>query len=281
VLLAFLTGGCLATGGAVFQSVLRNPLATPYMLGVSAGASLGAGLAMICTGAFAAMAGASLIGLALSGFFLPAAGFIFALGTVWLVVAFSQKIDTTMSNNTVILCGMVLALFVDAILTLLTALFREQLKTLVIWQMGSFAGRGWPYVRLLLPFMVVGLTGIAFHIRELDMLSFGEDEAKSAGVDADKVRKRLFLFSAVLSGASVSLSGTIGFVDLVAPHAARSLVGAKHSWCVPASFLCGGILLVAADLLARVVARPTELPVGAVTALVGAPFFAFIYFKKR
>jgi iron complex transport system permease protein len=270
VLLAFLIGGCLATGGAVFQSVLKNQLASPYMMGVSAGASLGAGLVMV--------SGVSLPFLA--GFSLPLVGFVFGLGTVYLVIAFSRRIDRAMSNNTIILCGMVFSLFVNALLTTLTALFQEELKSLVIWQMGSFAGRGWPYIRLLLPFLLVGGLGVLRYTREMDILTFGEDEAKSAGVDSERVRRRLFLFSAVLSGASVSLSGTLGFVDLIAPHVARRLVGSLHCYVIPASFLTGGILMALSDLISRLVIAPAELPVGAITALIGAPFFAWVYFGK-
>jgi iron complex transport system permease protein len=271
VLLAFIIGGSLAIGGTVFQSVLKNQLASPYMMGVSAGASLGAGLIMV--------SGITLPLIA--GFTLPATGFICGLITVWLVVAFSQKIDKTMSNNTVILTGMVFSLFVNALLTTLVALFREELKTLVIWQMGSFAGRGWAYLRLMLPFFIVGTVGVLRYTREMDILTFGEDEAKSAGVESEKVRKRLFLFSAVLSGASVSLSGTIGFVDLIAPHIARKIIGARHSLVIPVSFITGGILMTVSDLLSRVLLAPAELPVGAITAIIGAPFFAWVYFRPH
>jgi iron complex transport system permease protein len=126
--------------------------------------------------------------------------------------------------------------------------------------------------------MVVGLLGIFRYTREMDILSFGEDEGRSLGVDAGPVRKRLFFFAALLTGASVALSGAIGFVDLIAPHMARKLIGARHRFMLPLSFFAGGILMVAADLAARIIISPSELPVGAVTALIGAPFFAWVYF---
>jgi iron complex transport system permease protein len=270
-LLAFMAGGCLSIGGAVIQSVLKNQLASPYTLGVSSGASLGAGL-IILTGFSIPFSG---------GFTLPLTGFLFGLITVYFVIIFSSKIDKTMSNNTVILFGMVVSLFVNAMLTAMIALFREELKTLILWMMGSFAMRGWSYVRLILPFFIVGTLGVIRYTKEMDILTFGEDEAKSVGVDAQGVRKKLFVFSTILTGGAVSLSGAIGFVDLIAPHIARRIVGSNHRYVIPMSFIIGGSLMVLTDLAARTIISPAELPVGAVTALIGAPFFAWVYFRKN
>jgi iron complex transport system permease protein len=270
-LLAFMTGGALSVSGAVFQSVLKNQLASPYILGVSSGASLGAGL-IILTGFSLPLLG---------GFTLPAAGFIFGLGTVFFVLAFSSRLDKILSNNTVILFGMVLSLFVNAILTTLTALYREELKNLLYWQMGSFALKGWSYAGLLFPFLLLGSLGLIRYTREMDILTFGEEQAQSMGVDARKTRRNLLVFSALLTGGAVALSGTIGFVDLIAPHLARKITGSTHRYVLPMAFCIGGSLLVVADLAARTVVSPSELPVGAVTALIGAPFFAWVYFKGR
>jgi iron complex transport system permease protein len=271
VLLAFFAGGCLSVGGAVTQSILRNPLASPYILGVSSGASLGA--AIIIVSGFS-------IPL-LSGFTLPLAGFVFGVITVFSVIAFSSRMDKSMSNNTVILCGMVLSLFVGALLTTLSAVFTDDLRRIALWQMGSFAMRGWDYVKLITPFFIIGAAGVMRYTREMDIISFGDDQAKSAGVETGAVRKALLVFSTVLTGAAVSLSGVIGFVDLIAPHAARKITGPGHRCLVPMSFIIGGSLLVVTDLVARTVISPSELPVGAITALIGAPFFAWIYFKRR
>jgi iron complex transport system permease protein len=150
-----------------------------------------------------------------------------------------------------------------------------------MWQMGSFAMRGWTYVQLLLPFFVIGSAGIIFYTKEMDMLSFGDDQAKSSGVETGSLRKKLLAFCAVLTGASVALSGVIGFVDLIAPHAARRIVGSRHKHLIPMSFILGGSLMTLTDLAARTVISPSELPVGAITALIGAPFFAYVYFRKR
>jgi iron complex transport system permease protein len=268
-LLAFMIGGALAVSGAVFQAALKNQLASPYILGISSGASLGAALVMTLGLSFA------------GGFTLPATGFVFGLGTVFLVVALSSRLDKSLSNNTIILFGMVFSLFVNAILTTMLSLFREELRNLIIWQLGSFSLKGWSYVRLMLPFLVIGFAGVYRYAKEMDILSFGEEEARAMGVRARRVRKRLFFFSSLLTGAAVALTGAVGFVDLIAPHAARKIVGSNHRLVIPFSFFAGGSLMAAADLAARTSISPSELPVGAVTALIGAPFFAWIYFRKR
>jgi iron complex transport system permease protein len=257
--------------GAVFQSVLKNQLASPYILGVSSGASLGAGIIML-TGFYLPLAG---------GFTLPLTGFLFALGSIFLVIVLSSGLDRNLSNNTIILFGMVFSLFINAILTLLCALYREELKNLLFWQLGSFANKGWTYVGFMLPFLLLGTLGIALFTREMDILSFGETEALSLGVNSGSVKKRLLAASAVLTGAAVALSGAVGFVDLIAPHVSRKLVGSRHRCVIPMAFLVGGSLLTLTDLAARTLLSPTELPVGAVTALIGAPFFAWVYFGGR
>jgi iron complex transport system permease protein len=185
-----------------------------------------------------------------------------------------------MSNNTIILAGMVFSLFVNSLLTTLTSLFHEDLKAIVMWQMGSFAMRGWSYVIMIIPFVIIGCIGVLRYTKEMDILTFGEEQAKAVGVDTNKVKKRLFIFSAVLTGGAVALSGTIGFVDLIAPHIVRRIFGSKHSYVIPMSFVFGGLLMVIADLVSRTIASPAELPVGAITAIIGAPFFAYIYFSK-
>jgi iron complex transport system permease protein len=176
---------------------------------------------------------------------------------------------------------MVFSLFVNALLTTLMALYREELKNLIAWQMGSFALKGWSYVRVILPFFIIGTLGIIRYTKEMDILTFGEEQAKSVGVETEKVRKHLFVFSTVLTGSAVALSGAIGFVDLIAPHMARKIVGSNHRHVIPMSFILGGSLMVVTDLIARTIVSPSELPVGAITAIIGAPFFAWIYFRKR
>ena len=270
VLLAFTVGGALAVSGAVVQSVLKNPLASPYTLGVSSGASLGVGLLVV--------SGISIPFL--GNFSLPIVGFICSFLTMIIVLIFASKVDKELSNNTIILTGMVFSLFLNAALTTITALFTDKIEAITMWQMGSFSMRGWSYLNAGIPFFIVGMIGIMAFVKEMDVLTFGEEQAKSIGVEAEKIKKYLFLFVAILTGTAVAISGTIGFVDLIAPHVVRKIFGSKHSYVIPMSFVFGGVLMVIADLISRTIIVPTELPVGAVTTIIGAPFFAYLYFKK-
>jgi len=270
-LLAFVVGSMLSVSGAVMQSVLRNPLASSYTLGVSSGASLGAGIIILfgVTVPFLGM------------FALPFAGFSFGLVAIILVIAFASAIDAQMENNTIILAGMVLSLFVNAVTALLSALSREQVQRLVFWQMGSFSMRDWETVFFLVPAALVGTLLIVHFNRELDMMTFGEEQAKTMGVDLKKVKWILLVASAALTGSAIAFVGVIGFVDLVAPHIVRKLFGSSHKRVIPVSALFGGAFMVFCDLVARTIVSPGELPVGAVTAIVGGPFFAYIYFGRR
>ena len=270
VLLAFIVGAALATSGAVVQSVLKNHLASPYTLGLSSGASLGVGL-VIATGISIPFLGSLT---------MPMVGFLCSLLTMILVLKFSEKVDRGLSNTTIILVGMVLSLFFSAILTTLTSLMTDKIQSIAMWSMGSFSMKGWSYVKAGIPFLLVGLIGISRFLREMDVLTFGEEQAKTIGVDTNKVKRSLFFFVAVLTGTAVALSGVIGFVDLIAPHIVRKIFGSKHSYVIPMSIVVGGCMMIFTDLISRTIVAPSELPVGAITALIGGPFFAYIYFKK-
>lgn len=271
VLLAFLVGAALAVSGAVVQSILKNPLASPYTLGVSSGASLGVGIYII-------------LGITIpivGNLALPFIGFLSGVITVFFVIMFSTKVDKGLSNSTIILAGMVFSLFTNAILTTISAVFSEDIKTITMWQMGSFAMKGWSYVLVGLPFFVIGILIVLRYCREMDILTFGEEQAKSVGVETKKVKKILFIATAILTGSAVALSGTIGFIDLITPHVVRKTLGSEHKLVIPMCIVFGGSLMVITDLIARTIASPSELPVGAITALIGAPFFGYLYFNKR
>lgn len=271
VILAFGVGAALSVSGAVVQSILKNPLASPYTLGVSSGASLGVGLYII-------------FGLSIpiiNKLALPSIGFIAGLITMFSVIIFSNKVDRGLSNSTIILSGMVFSLFTNAILTTISALYSEQIKTITMWQMGSFALKGWSYVVVGIPFFIIGIVIVLKYCREMDVLSFGEDQAKSVGVETTKVKTILFIATAILTGSAVALSGVIGFIDLIIPHLVRKIFGSKHKVVIPMAIVFGGSMMVITDLISRTIISPSELPVGAITALIGAPFFAYLYFNKR
>ncbi|MCL1988898.1 MAG: iron ABC transporter permease [Firmicutes bacterium] len=267
VLLAFLAGSALSVSGAIMQSVLRNPLASSFTLGVSSGASLGA--------AFVIFLGFNFI----SFFTLPFLGFTFGMLTILLVVGFSAKIG--LDNNTIILTGMVLSLFINAIITLLFALFRENAQRMILWQMGSFSMRDWQTVVILAPIILVGSVLVFRYKFELDILTFGEEQAQTIGLNSKRTKIILLTIAAALTGSTISFVGIIGFVDLVAPHVVRKIFGAAHRYVIPMSAIIGGSFMVLADLVARTITAPTELPVGVITAILGAPFFAYVFFAKR
>ena len=271
VLLAFIVGGILAVSGAVMQSVLRNPLASTYGLGVSSGAGLGAALIMI----------SGISGGVLGMFLMPITGLIFALLTVFGAIAFASKLDKDMSNNTIILMGMVLSLFINAVLTSLASMFPKYTQRIMLWQLGSFSMKGWLCVGVLFVILVGGIILFMQYARELDIMTFGEEQAKALGVDLKRTKWLLIGTSAVLTGTAVSFVGIIGFIDLVVPHVVRRIFGASHQYVIPLSALFGGIFMVVCDLFARTVISPSEIPIGAVTAFIGAPFFVYIYFKSR
>lgn len=271
VVMAFLVGACLAASGVIMQSVLRNPLASSYTLGVSSGASLGAAFVILLNFSlpFAPV------------YSLPLFGFAFGLGTVFLAMMLAARFDRNMENNTIILVGMVLSLFVNALLTLMTALAQDRMKELTFWQMGSFSSGRWSDVQALFPVFLIGMLILMRFTREMDIMTFGEEEALSVGVELKKMKFLMIGLSALLTGVAVSFSGTIGFVDLIAPHVVRRIFGPRHKLVLPASALFGGTFMVLADLISRTILAPREIPVGAVTALIGAPFFAYVYFKRK
>jgi len=270
-LLAFLVGGALSASGAVMQSVLKNPLASSYTLGVSSGASLGASLVII-------------LGVTLPGFdwfTLPFMGFIFGLGTIVLAVAVAARLDGRMENNTIILIGIVFSLFANAVTTLLSSMAREHMQRLAFWQMGSFSMKDWSAVFIITPIMLVSTLLLVHYHRELDMMTFGEEQAQAMGVSLKRVKWVLLMITAALTGSAISFVGIIGFVDLIAPHVVRRLFGSRHRIVIPVSALVGGLFMVLCDLVARTILSPQEVPVGVVTALIGGPFFAYVYFKRK
>lgn len=211
-------------------SVLRNPLASSYTLGVSSGASLGA--------AFVLLLGVQLP--LIPTMTLPAAGFVLGLAAVLAAMGLSARFDADMRSGTIILTGMVLSLFINAIITLLCALKKEYLNQLVFWQMGSFSGGSMKQNAVLLAVLAVCVPLLLRLSAEMDILTFGDDLAATSGFSPRKVRGKLIVLSTLLTGTAVSFCGTIGFVDLIVPHLARKLFGARHRWLIPASAVLGG-----------------------------------------
>ena len=269
ILLSFLTGAALAVSGGVFQGLLRNPLADPFTLGISSGAACGAALAI---GLGWTMAGAST---------LPLSALVGAFAAMILVLLLS-RLAGGFSRESLVLSGIVVSTFLGALIALIKSLNEDSIAAIVFWIMGSFQGRGFEDVRLMLPYVILGGILILHLARELDILSLGAEQAAQVGVSVGRVRIGLLIGAGMLTAASVCVSGIIGFVGLVVPHLVRMLIGSDSRPMLLFSALGGGILLLWSDVLARtILSHGAELPVGVVTALFGGPFFCLILARGR
>jgi iron complex transport system permease protein len=271
VILSGLVGAALAIAGAAFQGLLRNPLADPYTLGVSSGASVGAVITLFFQ-----------ISIQIVGSFtLPLLSILFSLATIFFVLSFARKIDRSMRVETIILTGIIFSSFLGALISLMIALTGDELRQIIGWLLGSVSMRGWEYIRIILPFFMIGSVILMVNAKELNAMSFGEERAKHLGVNVQRRKLIILTAGSILTGAAVAVSGTIGFVGLVIPHLARLLWGPDHRHLLPLSILTGSAFLIIADLISRTIISPTELPIGVITALIGAPVFATILLKRK
>lgn len=264
VLAAGLVGGALAASGVVLQALLRNPLATPFTLGVSAGAALGAMLAIA--------AGLDLGALGVSS--VPLASFAGSMVATVLVYALARSQSRGLSTNVLLLAGVTLNSFFSALILFVQYLadFTQTFRT-VRWLMGDLDVGGYAPLAAALPLVVAALMAFAVLARSLNLLSLGSDAAAARGVDVVRAERLAFLSASLATGAAVSLAGPIGFIGIVVPHIVRLLVGSDHRLVLPASLFGGAAFLIACDLVARTALAPLELPVGVVTAMIGGPFF--------
>lgn len=263
VLLAFLVGGGLGLTGAALQALVRNPLADPYLLGLSGGAGLGAVLAI------AARTG--------SAWAVPASAFAGALAAVALVYRLSVVGGKRLDPRVLLLAGVVVGAFAAAVMSAIIVLSdAPQLRNAFLWLLGGFSAASWDSLRLFAVYALLPLGVLLLSARALDLLALGEETAMHLGADVERVRRRVYLAASLLTAASVATCGIIGFVGLVVPHAVRRLWSPLHRALMPGAFLAGGTFLVLADAAARSILRPIELPVGVVTALVGVPLFALL-----
>jgi len=268
VVLGVLVGAMLAVAGAAYQGVFRNPLADPYLLGVSSGAGLGATLAIVVGGA-AGFAG------------VPVAAFAGGLLAVGATYALGRSVGGVRSEVVIILAGVAVAAFANAIQTFFMQLHDDTLRQVYSWMLGRLSTDGWSDVVVVLPYVVVAVAVIALHRRTLDVMAVGDVEAASLGIHPARVRLLLVCVATLGTAAVVSASGLIGFVGIVVPHAVRLLVGPGHRMLLPLSLMVGATFLVLADVLARSVMSPSELPIGVVTAAIGAPFFLVVLRRSR
>ena len=269
VVLAMLVGGGLGVSGAALQGVFRNPLAEPGVIGVSSGAATGAVAAIVL--GFTALGNGS---VAVAAF----AGGLLATAAVYLVSRSYGRTEVV----TLVLAGIAINATAGAVTGMLTFIADDdQLRSITFWMLGSVGGATWPVVGSVLPLCVAGLVLLPLQARTLNLLTLGDREARHLGVSTERVRITVIVLCSLVTGAAVSVAGVIGFVGLVVPHVIRLIAGPDHRFLLPASILGGATTLLLADLLARTVAVPAELPLGAVTALAGGPFFLWLVHRTR
>ncbi len=271
ILSALIIGAALSASGTIFQGVFKNPMADPFVLGVSAGASVGAGVAILWG------AGISFFGFPL----VPIIAFISALATIFFVYNIS-RVGSRVPVMSLLLTGIAVSIFLSAVFQTMQFLTTDhKLSQLVNWQIGTITNIGWTNWWASLPFIITGTVLSYFYARDLNMISLGEDTAQHLGVNTERTKKILLALASMMTAAAVSISGLIGFVGLMIPHITRLLVGPDHRLLIPASVIVGSIYLILCDDLARVISGQTELPVGIITALAGGPFLIFLLRRSK
>lgn len=267
-ILAGLVGAGLSVSGAIFQAFLRNPLADPYILGVSSGAAVGAILAI-------------LMGLSTSSLGLPLASFMGALLTVIVVFHFGRQ-NGKIHPNTLLLAGVIIGAFLSSLIMFFISVSqREELHTIVFWLMGDFSFSNFRAILVIFPYILFGILFLYFRARQLNLILSGEEHAIQLGVNVERLRRISYLFASLMTAAAVSVCGLIGFVGLIIPHAVRLAFGSDHRLLIPASALVGASFLIASDTLARTLLSPVELPVGVITAAFGGPFFIYLLKTRK
>ena len=290
-LLALIVGASLSVVGAVMQGFFQNPMAGPYLVGVSSGASLGATVAILFgldlwfvhwaarlpswaapfLGWFLKLAGAHAT---------PVSAFVGALAVTFVVYSLARVGGKT-PTATLLLTGIAVGMLASSIASFLMMFKQHSLAEVVVWLMGGLAGRGWPELKLVVPYFVLCLVVLAVFARDLNVMLMGDETAHHLGINVERVKLLLLAFSSLLAAAAVAVSGVIGFVGLVVPHITRLIVGPDHRRLLPATVLMGAALLTVADVAARKILPGSEVPIGIVTTFVGCPFFIFLLWRTK
>ena len=270
VVLAICVGASLGIAGAAFQGVLRNPLADPYTLGVSSGAAVGASF-LILTGLQFALFGS---------WSVPVVAFVTGGISLVIVIALARS-DGKLQRETVILSGVVMQAFLGSFVSLMVAMSKQVVNEIVFWLMGSLALRGWAYSGVMLPYLAVGTLILLSYGRSMNLFALGERQAAHLGVHVERTKLVVLIAATLVTAAAVSVSGVVAFVGLIVPHLLRLMIGADYRLLLPLSLLGGALYVLWADTLARTVLSPMEIPLGVVTALLGAPFFAYLLRRQK
>ena len=267
IVMSLLAGASLAICGCVFQSIFRNPICDPYILGISSGASLGATIAII-------------VGWDTFVFGITLPALVTAILTLLLIMGIA-RLRGRHSTQTLLLTGIALNFFISAVITLLMVVNQQEIHKIFFWTMGSVATVSWRDIACLLPVMAIVIIILYRYAKELNILQLGTESAQSLGVNAQRTTHVTLIASSVLIGVVVSFCGVIGFIGLIVPHIARLIFGSDNRHLFTYSLFFGALFLLVADTLARTLAAPAELPVGSITALAGAPYFIYLLLRKK
>jgi len=270
IILAGLVGAALAIAGATYQGLFRNPLADPYLIGVAQGAALGAVIGFLLPTTWHGMGFGIIPLLAFSGALISTA-----------IVYNLARVGKTIPVTTLILAGVALGALLGSIVSYLIISSGEKIHGIIFWLMGSFSLSQWSEVRVVLPYVVVGIVVILLYARPLNIMQLDEEQAQQLGINVERLKLILLAAATLITAAAVSFVGIIGFVGIIIPHAVRLIWGADHRFLLPLSVLTGAFFLILADLIARTVLSPTEIPVGVITAICGAPFFLYLLRRKK
>jgi iron complex transport system permease protein len=270
VVLAGLVGSALATAGATYQGLFRNPLADPYLIGVAQGAALGAVIGFLIPPAWHSL-----------GFgIIPLLAFCGAVVSTAVVYNLA-RVGKTIPATTLILAGVAISALLASVVSYLVISSGEKIHGIMFWLMGSFSLSQWSEVIIALPYVILGVTIISLYARPLNLVQLDEEQAQQLGINVERLKLILLIAATLITAAAVSFVGIIGFVGIIVPHTVRLIWGVDHRFLLPLSVLTGAVFLILADMIARTVMAPTEIPIGVITALCGAPFFLYLLKRRK
>lgn len=270
IIMASIVGMGLAVVGASFQSLFKNPMADPHVLGISSGAAFGAALAIVI----------DVPGVIASLSLVTVSAFIGAISTTIVIYSIAQVRGKVTTVN-LLLAGVAVSFLMTSMISMIMVFNQEEVNKIVFWMMGSFNASSWRNISIAAPVVIIGTIVIYFFHRDFNLMLVGEDSAKSLGVETEKLKKIIIIISSMIIAVSVSFSGIIGFVGFLVPHMVRIIFGPNNKALIPFSAIMGAIFLLSSDTAARTIASPAELPVGAVTALIGSPYFIYLLIKMK
>ena len=270
ILMAVIVGIALSGSGVIFQGVFRNPMADPYIIGVSAGAAFGATIGLIFAGAI------KFLNFSITSIF----AFLGAIGVTFLVYNIS-KIKGKISVLTLLLSGVALSSLLSSVISFIMIYRTQDLAKVYFWIMGGLSNSSWDNFIVVMPIVVITLFASSFFMRDLNVLSLGDERANQLGVQTNKIKQVLLVLASIMAAAAVSVSGIIGFIGLITPHIMRIIAGPDHKVLYPSSAIAGGIVLLLSDTLARTILSPREVPVGIITSIIGVPFFIYLLVRTK